>query len=99
MIKFGVDPRSDPKYRFFQTMFFKSLAERERAKKPLVKPKRGGARVRKNQDQTAEETGHIFDGNTLSIDGNVWQVCDIKDPLIHRILSTTNLRTECDVSL
>ncbi|KAE8309694.1 hypothetical protein BDV41DRAFT_567139 [Aspergillus transmontanensis] len=35
---------------------------------------------------------HIFDGNLLFTDDNVWQYCDISDDQLRRIRSTTTIR-------
>lgn len=43
------------------------------------------------------EESHLFNGKTYSKDCKEWQVCDISDPIISRILSTENLRPECQV--
>ena len=39
---------------------------------------------------------HIFDGKSLSLDGKVWQVCDITDPTIISLAKTKHLREVCD---
>ena len=97
LIKFGVDPRTDPRYRIYQTMTFR-LDRMEPVVKASVtrnrQSRRGGARVR-NKD--FDRQSHIFDGVNLNPDGKVWQVCDVTDPLLASILSTSNLRDKCDV--
>lgn len=97
IVKFGIDPRSDPKYRIYQTMMFQIFTrdpdgaghkrwEDERTR--FAKSMRG-----KEQNKNS----HLFDGKTAHMDGKVWQVCDITDPLLKSLLSTIHLREECDI--
>ncbi|KAI9807123.1 MAG: hypothetical protein M1825_005840 [Sarcosagium campestre] len=58
-------------------------------------------RVRYNRTRrgkTRDRESHIFDGYRLALDGKVWQVCDITDPLLAQILATQSLRDECQPS-
>jgi general transcription factor 3C polypeptide 5 (transcription factor C subunit 1) len=41
------------------------------------------------------ETEHTFDGFNVSQTGNLFQFCDITDPLIAKILATKDIRTTC----
>lgn len=41
------------------------------------------------------ETQHTFDGVNVSRTGNLFQFCDITDPLIKKILATKDIRTTC----
>ncbi len=95
LVKFGVDPRSDPKYRIYQTLTFQLPSNGKDAqwrgeRTRYRKYKRGKLRNRNS---------HIFDGKNVSLDGKVWQVCDIMDPLLKGLLATENLRATCDVSV
>ena len=99
VVRFGVDPRKDPKYRVYQTLFFKAFDWERGGKVPQAKrragrPQRGGRRVANALDR---ET-HIFDGKSVSLDGKMWQVCDIVDPLLKAILATDEIRETCHVS-
>lgn len=92
LIRYGVDPRSDPKYRFYQTLMFqvdkdafKASAKSVREWSRTVRPK------------AESPNSHIFDGKSVSANGKTWQICDITDPLLHEIFQTENIRTECDV--
>ena len=89
--KFGVDPRSDPKYRIYQTMTFQ-IDDKE--VEDLEMPNPGG---RKIDRKAKNKQSHLFDGKTMRLDGKVWQVCDIVDPLLKSLLDTDNLRDECHV--
>ena len=97
VVKFGVDPRSDPKYRIYQTMTFQLFANDENGKPKKIeegKKERGRTRQLKQYDNGS----HIFDGIHVGLDGKTWQVCDITDPLLKPLLTTTNIRDECHVS-
>lgn len=95
IIKYGVDPRTDPKYRFYQTLFFKIYDEVEKVPgQPWTDIR--SEYTRRIQLQNMPLDTHIFDGKKISLDGKVWQVCDCTDPIIQKIASTKNIRTECD---
>ena len=100
VIKFGVDPRSDPKYRIYQTLTFQ-LGEIGQANKPRRKTRtgmRGGSYPSsERRPKKRGERKHIFDGNSVGTDGKTWQVCDITDPLLKALLNTDKVRTECHV--
>lgn len=92
LVKFGVDPRKDPSYRIYQTMMFMVDLGRLQQKehRALSDPP--------SSTKNPPKENHMFDGKSVVVDGKVWQVCDITDPLLVSILSTTNLRKECHVS-
>lgn len=97
VVKYGVDPRIDPKYRIYQTMTFQFGS---RGKEYTERAIRGGRRTRRPRSEIASNaSSHRFDGTSVSTDGKVWQVCDITDPLLQNVLATTDLRQECHVSL
>ncbi|KAJ4293430.1 tau 95 subunit of transcription factor TFIIIC [Kalmusia sp. IMI 367209] len=97
LIAWGVDPRKDPKYRFYQTVSFLSYK------------KTGTARHFSKFDQHVRNLSqlspqelrnqHIFDGKHVSQTGNLFQFCDATDPLIQRILQTKDIRTTCAPTL
>lgn len=94
IVKFGVDPRKDPSLRKYQTMTF--MLDKE----DLFKEKgTTGKPLRFGSSNLAPSDTHIFDGKTVNLDGKVWQVCDITDPLLKSLLSTTDIREECHVCL
>ncbi|KAI9722971.1 MAG: hypothetical protein M1812_001420 [Candelaria pacifica] len=97
VIKFGVDPRSNPKYRFYQTLMFQ-LKEKE----PKITHKGWEDNRLKNRrlakKQKKDNKSHLFNGrNVVLTDGKTWQVCDISDPLLKQLLSTDNIRSKCDI--
>lgn len=94
LVRYGVDPRTDPGYRIYQTMIFMLETEPKdyRSKSNKTKPDRT------KSEQVSRKESHLFDGVTVSKDGKIWQVCDISEPFLKNLLSTTNLREECHVS-
>ena len=93
LVKFGIDPRKDPSHRIYQTVMFMLDQGRHRYKENS--PKNNGAIA----TEKPSKESHIFDGRNLDVDGKTWQVCDITDPLLASILSTSNIRQKCHVSL
>ncbi|KAL9123840.1 MAG: hypothetical protein Q9217_006770 [Psora testacea] len=91
VVKFGVDPRTDPKYRIYQTMMFVVDSEPKDSRAKYSRPK---TRKEKTEQELRKES-HLFDGVNVSGDGKVWQVCDVTDPLIRDLLATENLREKC----
>jgi len=96
IVRFGVDPRTDPSYGIYQTMMF--MLENEPADNRMNKL--GESRTKQDSSRAAKamiRNSHLFDGNNVSLDGKVWQICDITDPLLKSVLSTANLRDTCHV--
>ena len=96
LIPFGLDPRKDPQYRIYQTLEFKLPSGRGPNDKNWREYRRKQAR---EQYATAggQVFSHIFDGTSYYEDGKVWQVCDIADPLLAKILHDARVRSEFDV--
>lgn len=93
-IKLGVDPRKDPQYRIYQTLIFKILHIRN------PKTLRGGWVMSDLGDdvvQRGRRETHIFDGKSFCMDGRLWQICDITDPIMLKVFSTDVLREEPDL--
>lgn len=97
LVQYGIDPRKDPKYRFYQTLAFqltsKDKINEEQRKLPSGKNKW----LRSERHRKDQEPSHIFDGKSITTNGKTWQLCDITDPLLHDILHTENIQPECDV--
>lgn len=94
IVRFGVDPRKDRKYRKYQAVMFmlESEPKDNRAKYNRTKP------PPPDTDESIHKKSHLFDGKSVQKDGKVWQVCDISDPILKELLDTDNLRDECNVS-
>jgi len=94
IVKFGIDPRTDPRYRMYQTMMFifdtKTQGNQE---KPTEEQPR---QIRTKQE--LELKSHLFDGESVSKDGKVWQICDITDPFLMDLIEKSGLRDRCHVS-
>ncbi|KAH7246413.1 RNA polymerase III transcription factor IIIC subunit-domain-containing protein [Fusarium tricinctum] len=98
VVPYGIDPRTDPKYRTYQTLMFK-LPKQKRAQhgqtwKSLRKIQMGP--LKEFLEELSES--HVFDGETFHTDGKVWQVCDITDPLLKELLENAAIRPEWDPS-
>lgn len=85
LVKYGVDPRKDPKYRVYQTIMFQLDKRSESAAN--------------NEQRKAPEgwQNHIFDGENITHTGKTWQICDITDPILKSIFETNAIQEECDV--
>lgn len=93
LVGWGVDPRKDPEYRKYQTVSFMSYVKSGKRKHH----KTFDQHVLKLSQMGPEELSkeHTFDGSNVSQTGNLFQFCDITDPLIARILATKDIRTTC----
>ncbi|RKF56549.1 General transcription factor 3C polypeptide 5 [Erysiphe neolycopersici] len=94
IIKYGIDPRKDPKYRKYQTFFFKLLDEEERGEGMGWHDPRTAF----NQEVPIKEKvpSHIFDGKNLTLDGKVWQACDIRDSMLRSLIENSPYREVFD---
>ncbi|KAI1079322.1 hypothetical protein F5B20DRAFT_173557 [Whalleya microplaca] len=94
VVKYGLDPRSDPKWRFYQTLAFKL------ARNTVGAMKVPWATIRKGQMQKhprGNRDSHLFDGESYSTDGKFWQICDVTDPFLVRLIEKAPLRPTCDL--
>ncbi|GJC93419.1 RNA polymerase iii transcription factor [Colletotrichum higginsianum IMI 349063] len=96
IIKYGIDPRTDPAYRMYQTMIFNMrklqaghIGETWHAIRSL--------RTEQRQPQGDNHESHVFDGKSYWTDGKVWQICDISDPLIAKLFAEAPQRPEVDI--
>lgn len=95
LIKYGVDPRKDPKYRCYQTIFFKVVSPEDR--KPGAPWQDARSEYTRRTMSKLEDETHIFDGKRLHLDGKFWQICDITDTICLRILATDKLRDKVEL--
>lgn len=101
IIKLGIDPRTHPKYRIYQTLMFQMEDAGAPVAKTTMRRKIRGSYKRRTKLEATDDLGvesHLFDGYRVGKDGKLWQVCDIHDPQVQPLLATDNLRKECDVS-
>ncbi|KAH9837409.1 RNA polymerase III transcription factor (TF)IIIC subunit [Teratosphaeria destructans] len=94
IIKYGVDPRSDPKYRFYQPFMFQLDGERI----PGKGTNNDTARISLHKAKIWDS--HIFDGTVMRTDGRTWQACDITDPILYDLLHKPEAVAEkCSVDM
>ncbi|KAL5115619.1 tau 95 subunit of transcription factor TFIIIC [Pleosporales sp. CAS-2024a] len=93
LVAWGVDPRKDAEFRKYQTVSFMSYLKSGRAKHG----KSFDDHVQRLCQMSPKElkTEHIFDGHRVSTTGNLFQFCDLTDPLLARILATKDIRHAC----
>ncbi|KAH6840919.1 RNA polymerase III transcription factor IIIC subunit-domain-containing protein [Chaetomium sp. MPI-CAGE-AT-0009] len=108
LVRYGLDPRADPQYRIYQTLIFKlhktrigSVGRSWQAvrRKELGVSNFGKAWQDLGVGDEAMLNTHVFNGESFSTDGKVWQVCDITDPLLARLFADAEQRAECDVEI
>lgn len=81
IVRLGYDPRADPEARWYQSLVFQlQLAD-----------------AQKSQGMSdLDRKSHIFDGESVKLDGKLWQMCDITDPFLRSLLlRESSLRTTC----
>ncbi|EMD67312.1 hypothetical protein COCSADRAFT_136157 [Bipolaris sorokiniana ND90Pr] len=93
LVRWGVDPRKDPEYRKYQTVSFLSYLKSGISKHRAVFDQHVMKLAKMSPEELESE--HTFDGVHVSQTGNLFQFCDITDPLISKILSTKDIRTTC----
>ncbi|KAI4599835.1 tau 95 subunit of transcription factor TFIIIC [Pestalotiopsis sp. 9143b] len=90
VIKYGVDPRSDPKYRIYQTLAFKLEGL------PTDRTVKNGIARSMAREEAARS--HHWDGTQYCTNGKFWQICDITDPVLVKLINDAPLREECDIA-
>ncbi|KAL1896508.1 tau 95 subunit of transcription factor TFIIIC [Sporothrix stenoceras] len=128
LVSYGVDPRSGPSFRQYQTLLFKLHRHVERKDgyywHSLVEAEDGAEQqpedgVRKGRHVTTplnttdtappgaitegeeipitqRKDTHIFDGRNYCDDGKIWQVCDLHDPILRKLLADAPTRPTCE---
>ncbi|KAJ6107214.1 RNA polymerase III transcription factor subunit [Penicillium sp. IBT 18751x] len=92
IIKLGVDPRTSPEYRHYQTFMFRVADSNE-----------ADLDNHNSVSGSAHADTHIFTGQLpLPRDGRIWMAGDIKDPILASILYPADpppsfLRSECEI--
>ncbi|KAK4104887.1 hypothetical protein N658DRAFT_521450 [Parathielavia hyrcaniae] len=116
LVKYGLDPRSDPQYRVYQTLIFKLHKSRVgsvgRSWQAVRRRELGVSNFGKAWQDLGGSSGsgsrgdggallhtHVFDGESFSTDGKVWQVCDITDPLLANLFAGAEVLPDCDVEV
>ncbi len=96
IIKYGIDPRSSPLYRQYQTFFFKLYEEEEKSANNQWHDIRTTFNHTKRSGKKQDVHTHIFDGKSVTLDGKVWQACDITDPLLRRLIDQAPYPDHCE---
>ncbi|RYP11770.1 hypothetical protein DL765_007612 [Monosporascus sp. GIB2] len=98
IIKYGVDPRTDPRCHIYQTLSFK-LAKNKVGQVNMswqtIRKGQTQAYSAKNQDRNPHS--HLWDGESYTTDGKFWQLCDVTDPFLLNMIKQAPLRPECDL--
>ncbi|KAJ5980933.1 hypothetical protein N7481_008231 [Penicillium waksmanii] len=82
IMKLGVDPRTSPDFRHYQTFMFRLLP-----REPDTARDGGRRHNISRTDLDEDPNSHIFTGKLpLPLDGKIWMVRDIEDPLIKSVL-------------
>ncbi|ORY71880.1 RNA polymerase III transcription factor IIIC subunit-domain-containing protein [Pseudomassariella vexata] len=89
VVKYGVDPRIDSKYRIYQTLAFKLH------RLPVKSVVHNGQITNMSKDDARRS--HMWDGNSYCTNGKFWQVCDITDAPLLQLIEEAPLREECAV--
>lgn len=98
VVPYGSDPRTDPKYRVYQTVMFK-MPVQARVEKGQTWHSLRKMRLGPTKDYADEHSNsHIFDGETYHTDGKVWQICDITDPILKELIDNAAVRPALDQS-
>jgi len=104
IVTLGLDPRTDPQYRIYQTLMFQ-LFTRDPDATTRAQPNTTNredepprdAHTPRPRPRPRPTDSHIFDGVRADLEGKVWQVCDITDPQLRAILDSPSLRAQCDI--
>lgn len=97
LVRYGYDPRTDPSSRKYQCLIFRlrRLEVGQMGEMWQEIRKRDLAGVKGTIDENIDS--HVFDGKKYADDGKVWQVCDLKDPLLAKLFAEASVRPVCDV--
>ncbi|RHZ56367.1 hypothetical protein Glove_402g62 [Diversispora epigaea] len=106
-IRYGYDPRKDKNARFYQLLDIRNTkrpTRLDRAKRLLRVQgesttdlsESSSSHVSDNFINSVPRTSHIFDGHTTQRDIAVFQMCDITDPLLKRLIeSPDSVQDDC----
>lgn len=82
VVRYGVDPRKDPKCRIYQTLSYSHKA---------LETSRSTLTLRKKA-----EASFVFDGKTTMDPASPWQLCDLTDVTLQSLVDTDDIRAKCD---
>lgn len=87
LVRYGVDPRRDPKYRVYQLVSIQ-IQEPDKATKWY-----GPVGSKKDNNSIK----YVFNGKELYTDSKTWQVCDVVDPVLRKIVENCTISEIFDV--
>jgi general transcription factor 3C polypeptide 5 (transcription factor C subunit 1) len=88
VIKYGVDPRTDRKYYKYQVMAFNNVDFDD-----------FGSGIVDNAPQSESENlnSHVFDGKRLDLDKKLWQLCDVTEPFLAKLIDSVAFREQFEL--
>ncbi|KAG0145257.1 hypothetical protein CROQUDRAFT_46100 [Cronartium quercuum f. sp. fusiforme G11] len=101
LVKFGYDPRVDSNARFYQRISIRNLDNKKLAEKFTFKLMRHP--FSKDTDHSTGQNdsnrrSHVFDGLELNQSVGTYQLCDITDPLLKRLIeSPKGVQEQCRI--
>ncbi|KAH9973046.1 RNA polymerase III transcription factor IIIC subunit-domain-containing protein, partial [Lactifluus volemus] len=102
MVRFGYDPRQDPQARFYQKLYFRNL-NHPIGRASVVSRRQESRTLAASMNRSLGEQArddrrsHIFDGVTLSSETAAFQLCDITDPMLKRMIEEEeDVRESCN---
>jgi len=102
MVRFGFDPRQDPQARFYQKLYFRNLNHPIGRASVVSRRQDSRTSVASMNRSLAEQSrddrrSHIFDGVALSSETAAFQLCDITDPMLKRMIEEEDdIRESCN---
>jgi general transcription factor 3C polypeptide 5 (transcription factor C subunit 1) len=94
----GQDPRSSPSYRKYQTILLQLVPKMTKGSGQGQEDAR--AEFHRKWSRSRDTKSHIFTGaDRIPEDGKVWQLCDLTDPQLKRLVDIPDryLRATCDL--
>lgn len=90
-VRYGVDPRSSPEFRFYQNEQFRIAGGDDRVKREPTASASASASAGAN----GAGSGYGFDGERLP-PGGLLQLCDITEPTLERLIQSARVRDTFD---
>ncbi|KAI1329006.1 hypothetical protein F5Y16DRAFT_131225 [Xylariaceae sp. FL0255] len=94
IVRYGVDPRTDPQYRDYQTVAFKM------SKNMFGGTQKSWQAFRKAQTGSLTRSdnlqSHMWDGKDVDPNNKLWQICDVTDPFITNLIENAKPMPEFD---
>ena len=91
--KFGVDPRTDPRCRKYQTLMLQLVPSAAEKKSERDKE------YSRSWVRSKDRKSHVFAGHgQIPVDGKCWQLCDLEDQILKNVVDIPDLyvRLDCE---